>query len=60
MNIQLLEMMFMKSLGFYLACSEPQELRAIIISFVVIATLWGTQSVCLVLDVLFMVAKFPI
>lgn len=51
----------MKSLGFYLACSEPQELRAIIIiSFVVIATLWGTQSVCLVLGVLFMVTKFPI
>lgn len=52
MNIRLLEM-FVKTLGFYLACSEPQGLRAfIIISFAVTAALWGTQSVCLVLHVL--------
>lgn len=43
----------MKTLGFYLACSEPQGWRVvIIISFAVIATLWGAQPVCPVLRVL--------
>lgn len=56
MNIRLLEM-FVKTLGFYLACSEPQGLRAIIvISFAVIATLWGTLCV---LSFVYYGLKFP-
>lgn len=61
MNILFLEVMFVKSLGSCLACSKPQELRAIIIiSVVVIVTLWGTGSMCLVRGVLFVVAEFPV
>lgn len=57
MNIRLLEM-FVKTLGFYLACSEPQGLELLLLFLLLLLPPCGALSLC-VLSFVYYGLKVP-